>query len=90
MTIKMTMEDFLKKPINITLEEYGKRLKEKKRLERILYAVNIAIYDTQDSIEVFESSNDTEDARYKRHLDNLKRLLEKKETYSQKIKELGI
>lgn len=74
----MTFEELLKMPKGMSIEEYTKLLKKKKRIENRLTRVSNLIYDEEDSLEVL--SDEVGSDCYNRHLEK------KQELETEKVK----
>lgn len=68
----MTLEELLKMPKGMSIEEYNKLLKKQKRIKNRLTRVSNLIYDEEDSLEVL--SDEVGSDLYNRHLEKKQEL----------------
>ena len=68
----MTLEELLKMPKGMGIEEYNKLLKKQKRIKNRLTRVSNLIYDEEDSLEVL--SDEIGSDLYNRHLEKKQEL----------------
>lgn len=66
MTFKMTFEELLNMPKGMSIEEYSKLLKKRKRINNRITKVCNLIYDEEDSLDIL--SDEIGSDRYNRHL----------------------
>ena len=69
---EMTLEELLKMPKGMSIEEYNKILKKQKRIKNRLTRVSNLIDDEEDSLEVL--SDEVGSDRYNRHLEKKQEL----------------
>ena len=68
----MTLEEMLKMPKGMDIEEYNKLLKKQKSIKKRLTKVSNLIYEENDSLDVL--IDEIGSNRYNRHLEKLQEL----------------
>ena len=81
----MTLDEFMRWDGRIPLDEYQRRLKTKKKLERSIGLVSDHMMWEQDAMEVLEGNE-----RYQKHLEKYQRLSKKRDKLMSQLKELGV
>ena len=80
----MTLEELLKMPKGMDIEEYNKLLKKQKRIKARLTRVSNLIYDEEDSLEVL--SDEVGSDLYNRHLEKKQELENEQVKLLEKLK----
>ena len=80
----MTLEELLKMPKGMDIEEYTKLLKKQKRIKNRLTRVSNLIYDEEDSLEVL--SDEVGSDLYNRHLEKKQELENEQVKLLEKLK----
>ena len=83
----MNLEEFLTMPMGMTIEEYQRLLKEKKRLESQIRKVSDVICIENDSLEVL--SDEVGSDRYNKHLTNKQQADARKKKAQEKLSEIN-
>ena len=80
----MTLEELLKMPKGMDIEEYNKLLKKQKRIKNRLTRVSNLIYDEEDSLDVL--SDEVGSDLYNRHLEKKQELENEQVKLLEKLK----
>ena len=80
----MTLEELLVMPIGMSLEEYQRLLKEKKKLKNKIANASATIFAEEDSLEILADEVGSE--RYNKHLENKRKAESKREKAQTKLK----